>query len=111
MAKTLLRRVRAERLLLEYDHHRSGSFEPLRLIPDDKVVILGLVSTKTPLLENAKELKIRIRDAARYFPLAQLALSTQCGFASSVLGNEISDQAQWAKLELVVQAARDVWHY
>jgi 5-methyltetrahydropteroyltriglutamate--homocysteine methyltransferase len=82
----------------------------LRLVPDDKVVVLGLVSTKTPLLESADELQLRIRDAAQHFPLAQLALSPQCGFASSILGNEISEQAESAKLELVVRVANRVWH-
>jgi 5-methyltetrahydropteroyltriglutamate--homocysteine methyltransferase len=105
-----LGRIRAERLLLEYDDHRSGSFDPLRRVPDDKVVVLGLVSTKTPRLENPDELKLRIRDAARHFPLPQLALSTQCGFASSILGNEISEQAQLEKLKLVVRVADQVWH-
>jgi len=89
---------------------RSGSFDPLRLVPDDKVVVLGLVSTKTSLLESAGDLQARIRDAARHFPLAQLALSPQCGFASSILGNEISELAELEKLKLVVTVARQVWH-
>lgn len=73
------------------------------------MVVLGLVSTKTSELENVAELQLRIREAARYFPLEQLALSPQCGFASSILGNEISAQAQKSKLELVVDVANQVW--
>ena len=96
--------------MLEYDDHRSGSFEPLRLVPDDKVVVLGLVSTKTASLESADDLLLRIRDASQHFPLAQLALSTQCGFASSIMGNEISERAELDKLEVVVKVAKQVWH-
>ena len=73
------------------------------------MVVLGLVSTKTSELERVAELRLRIREAARYFPLQQLALSPQCGFASSVLGNELSTQAQRSKLELVVDVANQVW--
>lgn len=74
------------------------------------MVVLGLVSTKTPVLENADDLESRIRDAARHFPLAQLALSPQCGFASSILGNELSEQAESDKLKLVVNIAKRIWH-
>lgn len=81
----------------------------MRFVPDDKVVVLGLVSTKTPRLESSEDLRSRIRQAARYFPLAQLALSTQCGFASSVIGNEIGEEAEFEKLRLVVKAAEEAW--
>ena len=101
--------MRAQRLLLEYDDHRSGSFEPLKWVPDQKVVVLGLVSTKTPRLETADALVRRIHEAARFFPLEQLALSPQCGFASSILGNEISVGAELDKLKLVVGVANNVW--
>lgn len=96
--------------MLEYDDDRSGSFAPLRLVPDDKVVVLGLVSTKTASLESADYLMLRIREASQHFPLVQLALSTQCGFASSILGNEISERAELDKLGLVVRVAKQVWH-
>jgi 5-methyltetrahydropteroyltriglutamate--homocysteine methyltransferase len=102
--------VRAQRLLLEYDDHRSGSFDPLKWVPDHKVVVLGLVSTKTPRLERVDALRGRIHEAARHFPLAQLALSPQCGFASSILGNEISVRAEVEKLKLVVRTAKRVWN-
>jgi 5-methyltetrahydropteroyltriglutamate--homocysteine methyltransferase len=95
--------------LLEYDDARSGSFEPLRHVPEDKMVVLGLVSTKTPRVENRVELAGRIREASRFVPLERLALSPQCGFASSVLGNRISPEDQRRKLQLVVETAREVW--
>ena len=101
--------MRAQRLLLEYDDHRSGSFEPLKWVPEDKWVVLGLVSTKTSRLESCDALRIRIDEAARYFPLEQLAVSPQCGFASSILGNEIGVQAQIEKLKLVVRVAQQIW--
>jgi 5-methyltetrahydropteroyltriglutamate--homocysteine methyltransferase len=98
-----------ERLLLEYDDDRSGTFDPLKDIPEDKFIALGLISTKTGQLESVDYLRRRITTAARYFPLAQLGVSTQCGFASSVLGNPISAEEQKQKLELVVRTAREVW--
>jgi 5-methyltetrahydropteroyltriglutamate--homocysteine methyltransferase len=99
----------AERLLLEYDDERSGGFEPLRWARDDQVVVLGLVTTKRSDLEAADELKQRIEEASRYLPLERLALSTQCGFASNAVGNDITWAAQRAKLELVLSVATDVW--
>jgi 5-methyltetrahydropteroyltriglutamate--homocysteine methyltransferase len=98
-----------QRLLLEYDSERAGGFEPLRHVPKDKVVVLGLVSTKTSQLEDADTLKRRIDEASRHLPLEQLAISPQCGFASDLVGNEITPDAQWRKLELVAQVAADVW--
>jgi len=95
--------------LLEYDSERSGGFEPLRLVPRDKTVVLGLVTTKEPKLEYQDELRRRIDEAARYIPLENLALSPQCGFASVAAGNLISMDDQWRKLELVVDIARKVW--
>lgn len=98
-----------QRLLLEYDSERAGGFEPLRFVPEGKVVVLGLVSTKSSQLEDADTLKRRIEEASRHVPLDQLAISPQCGFASDLVGNEITPDAQWRKLELVAQVAADVW--
>jgi 5-methyltetrahydropteroyltriglutamate--homocysteine methyltransferase len=95
--------------LLEYDDQRSGSFAALRDIPADKIVVLGLVSTKRNAMESANDVMARISDASRYFPREQLALSTQCGFASVFRGNPITEAAQEAKLRLVVDVARQVW--
>jgi 5-methyltetrahydropteroyltriglutamate--homocysteine methyltransferase len=106
----LFRRLKVNRLLLEYDDARSGSFEVLADIPDDKFVLLGLISTKTGRLESLEELRSRITTASRYFPLARLGLSPQCGFASSVIGNPLSPHDQKRKLELVVETARAVWN-
>lgn len=102
--------MKAERLLLEYDDARSGSFEPLRDVPEDKFVVLGLITTKRERLESLAELKQRISEAGRYMPLARLGLSPQCGFSSSILGNAISAETQRLKLELVVKTAEAVWH-
>lgn len=109
IAPVLFRKIKAQRLLMEYDDPRSGSFEPLRHVPDDKVVVLGLVTTKTPRLETLEELVERIREASRYVPLERLALSPQCGFASSIIGNRISVEDQKYKLRLVVATARNIW--
>jgi 5-methyltetrahydropteroyltriglutamate--homocysteine methyltransferase len=95
--------------LLEYDDERSGSFEPLKDVPDDKIVVLGLVTTKTPRRETVEELAVRIREAQRYLPLERLALSPQCGFSTSILGNRLSLEDQKRKLEVVVQTAREIW--
>lgn len=97
------------RFLLEYDDARSGGFEPLRHVPEDRVVVLGLVTTKKPRLESADELKARIKEANQFVPLERLALSPQCGFASTEEGNHISPEDQRRKLELVAGVAREVW--
>ena len=94
---------------LEYDSERAGDFSPLRLVPKNKRVVLGLVSTKTPVLENKDELKRRIEAAAKYVPLENLCISPQCGFASSHHGNLLTEDDQWRKLSLVVEVAREVW--
>ena len=109
LAKRIFPRIRAERLLLEYDDPRSGTFEPLAEIPGDKMVVLGLVTTKSPRRETVEELAGRIREASRFVPLERLALSPQCGFASSVIGNAISIEDQRAKLRTVVETAASVW--
>jgi 5-methyltetrahydropteroyltriglutamate--homocysteine methyltransferase len=93
---------------LEYDTERAGTFAPLRFVPKDKIVVLGLVSSKVPELESAEGLKKRIDEASRYIPLEQLALSPQCGFSSNIVGNLLSDDDQWRKLELIQQVAADL---
>jgi len=102
-------RTRFHRFLLEYDDARSGSFEPLQHVPEDRVVVLGLVTSKKPELESKDLLKRRIEEASRYVPLERLALSTQCGFASTEEGNQVTPMDQEAKLRLVAETAREVW--
>ena len=99
--------IKADRLLLEYDDERSGSFGALRLVPDDKVVVLGLVTTKTSALEPAATLVARLRQASELIDAGRLAISPQCGFATSVAGNAITEEAQRAKLQLLVQTAAE----
>ena len=94
---------------LEYDDARSGDFSPLRHVPKGKIVVLGLVSTKVGTLESNDDLKRRIDSAAKLVPIEQLCLSPQCGFSSTVHGNDIAVESQAAKLRLVVETARDVW--
>ena len=109
IAEKLFGMLDVDRFLLEYDSERSGGFEPLRLVPRGKDVVLGLVTTKEPRLESPDELRRRIDEAARHVPLENLALSPQCGFASVAAGNLLSMDEQWRKLELVVETARKVW--
>ena len=109
IAERLFNELPHDRFLLEYDTPRAGSFEPLRFVPKGRVVVLGLVSTKTPELETIDHLKRRIEEASRYIPLDQLAISPQCGFASDVVGNLLSPDDQKRKLERVVETARAVW--
>ena len=109
IAEELFSRLDVDTYLLEYDTGRSGGFEPLRLVPRDKTVVLGLVTTKEPRLESQDELCRRIDQASRYLPLENLALSPQCGFASVAAGNLISEDDQWRKVELIVETARKVW--
>ena len=98
-----------QRFLLEYDDQRSGGFEPLRHVPEDRTVVLGLVTTKKPQIESADELRRRIDEASQYVPLDRLALSPQCGFASTMEGNRVTQEDQRRKLELVGRVAREVW--
>ena len=109
IAEQLFNEIRVDRLLLEYDTPRAGSFAPLRFVPADKTVVLGLITTKEPEVESADLLTRRIEEAARYAPLDRLALSPQCGFASVFAGNLITAEAQRAKLELLGRVAREVW--
>jgi 5-methyltetrahydropteroyltriglutamate--homocysteine methyltransferase len=109
VAERLFNELPHDRFLLEYDSPRAGGFEPLRYVPKGKIVVLGLVSTKVPELESVDDLKRRIDEAAKFVPLEQLALSPQCGFASDVVGNLISEDDQKRKLERVVETARQVW--
>ncbi|HLI16478.1 MAG TPA: cobalamin-independent methionine synthase II family protein [Acidimicrobiales bacterium] len=110
ISKAVFRRATAfQRFLLEYDDERSGSFEPLADLPDDKVAVLGLVTTKRPELERTDALLRRIDEAARHFAREQLAISPQCGFASEIAGNPLSEADQRAKLKLVAEVARLAW--
>jgi 5-methyltetrahydropteroyltriglutamate--homocysteine methyltransferase len=109
IAERLFRGLRCDRLLLEFDSPRAGGFAPLRFVPADKVAVLGLITTKTGELESRDELLRRIDEASRILPLEQLALSPQCGFASTPAGNPLTPQQQWRKLELVGSLAREVW--
>jgi 5-methyltetrahydropteroyltriglutamate--homocysteine methyltransferase len=109
IADKLFGTMAVDRFLLEYDDARSGSFEPLRFVPRGRTVVLGLVSSKRPQLESKNELARRIEDASRYVPLEDLALSPQCGFASTMEGNLLTEDDQWAKLRLVAETAREVW--
>ncbi len=110
LASKVFRRTNAQRLLLEYDDERSGDFAPLAEVPDDKIVVLGLVTTKSARMETPDELIGRINDASRYVPLERLALSPQCGFASVATGNPIPWDIQEPKLRLVAEVARRVWN-
>jgi 5-methyltetrahydropteroyltriglutamate--homocysteine methyltransferase len=109
IARAVFRSVAAQRLLLEYDDERSGSFQPLDEVPDDKMVVLGLVTTKSPRRETVDQLEGRIREAARHVELERLAISPQCGFATSVLGNSLTHDDQRAKLETLARTAERVW--
>lgn len=109
IAERLFHELAVDRFLLEYDDERSGTFEPLRFVPDTKAVVLGLVSSKRPALEHKEDLLRRIGEAARFLPLDRLALSPQCGFASTMEGNLLTEEQQFAKLQLVVDTAREVW--
>jgi 5-methyltetrahydropteroyltriglutamate--homocysteine methyltransferase len=109
IAEKLFSTLDVDRFLLEYDDERSGTFEPLRFVPPGKTVVLGLVSTKRAPLENIETLTRQIEAASKYVPLEHLALSPQCGFASTMEGNLLTEDEQWAKLKLVADTARKVW--
>jgi 5-methyltetrahydropteroyltriglutamate--homocysteine methyltransferase len=105
----LFGKLKPQRLLLEFDDERSGSFAALREVPEDKVIVLGLITTKNPELESLASLTAKVTDASRYVPLERLALSPQCGFASSIIGNNISLEDQQRKLRLVTNTANALW--
>jgi 5-methyltetrahydropteroyltriglutamate--homocysteine methyltransferase len=109
VAERLFGEVDVDRFLLEYDTDRAGGFEPLRFVPRGKTVVLGLVSSKVPELESQDDLLRRIDEAAKYVPLEDLALSPQCGFASTARGNVLTVDEERRKLELVAETARLVW--
>ena len=109
MAEALFNELGVDAFFLEYDDARSGGFEPLRFVPKDKIVVLGLVTTKKGALENKDDLKRRLDQAAQFVPLEQICLSPQCGFSSTVEGNRLTIEEEIAKLRLIVETAREVW--
>jgi 5-methyltetrahydropteroyltriglutamate--homocysteine methyltransferase len=109
IARPIFQAIRAQRLLLEYDDERSGTFEPLREVPGDKMVVLGLVTTKSARHETVSDLAARIREASRFVALDRLALSPQCGFATSIGGNALGPEDQRRKLRTICETAREVW--
>jgi 5-methyltetrahydropteroyltriglutamate--homocysteine methyltransferase len=109
VAEVLFNELDVDAYFLEYDDERSGDFAPLRFVPARKTVVVGLVSTKVATVESRQAVTQRVEEAARYMPLENMCLSPQCGFASTVHGNEITQANQWAKLELVVNTAREIW--
>ena len=109
IAEAVFGGLKYDRLLLEYDTDRAGSFEPLRYVPKGVIAVLGLITTKTGRVETVDELRRRIDDAARHLPLEQLAISPQCGFASGIAGNLLSPEEQWRKLDVMLETARRVW--
>lgn len=111
VAEVLLKELNVDNYLLEFDDERSGGFEPLRFLPKDgkKRVTIGLVSTKTGELEDKQAIIARIREAAKFAPLEQLGMGPQCGFASTVHGNDLTEEQQWAKIRLCNEIAEEVW--
>ena len=109
VAPYLFAKENVEAFYLEYDDERSGGFEPLKFVAPDKKVVLGLITTKSPVLEDAATVIARISEAAQYVPLDRLYLSPQCGFASCEIGNRLTEEQQWAKIDLVGEIARKVW--
>jgi 5-methyltetrahydropteroyltriglutamate--homocysteine methyltransferase len=109
IAERLFNTLACDRILLEYDDERSGGFEPLRFVPKGKIVVLGLITTKHGEVESVDELRHRIDEAAKYLDLEQLALSPQCGFASALAGNALSEEAQWRKIDVMLETVRAVW--
>ena len=109
VAELLFSAIAVNGYFMEYDSDRAGGFEPLRFVPKNKTVVLGIVTSKSGALENKDDIKRRIEEATKYVPLDQLCLSPQCGFASTEEGNVLSEDEQWAKLRLVVEIAEEVW--
>ena len=109
IADILFNSVDYDGYFLEYDSARAGGFEPLRFLPKGKIVVLGLVTTKTGALEAKDLIRRRIEEAARFAPIDQFCLSPQCGFASTEEGNILAEEEQWAKLRMIVELADEVW--
>jgi 5-methyltetrahydropteroyltriglutamate--homocysteine methyltransferase len=109
VAETLFNTIKVHGYFMEYDSDRAGGFEPLRLVPEGKMAVLGLLTSKTGELESRDAIKRRIEQAAKHVALDQLCLSPQCGFASTEEGNVLSENEQWAKLRTIVEVAEDVW--
>ena len=109
MQEILFNKIKVHGFFMEYDTERAGGFEPLRMVPKDRTVVLGLVTSKSGKLESKDEIKRRIDQAAKFIPLEQLCLSPQCGFASTEEGNTLTEEDQWAKLRMIVEIAREVW--
>ena len=109
VAEVLFNDLNVDAYFLEYDDERSGDFAPLRFVPDNKIVVLGIISSKFPELESVTDLARRIDEATNYMPIENMCVSPQCGFSSTSHGNEITEDDQWAKLQLVVDTAREVW--
>jgi 5-methyltetrahydropteroyltriglutamate--homocysteine methyltransferase len=109
VAEILFNEIDIDAYFMEYDSDRAGSFEPLRFVPKGKMVVLGLVTSKSGKLESKDELKRRIDEAAKYLAIEQLCLSPQCGFASTEEGNILTEDEQWAKLARIVEVAEEVW--
>ena len=109
VAEEMFTTTNVDGFFMEFDTDRAGDFEPLRFVPKDKLVVLGLVTSKDPTLESKDAIKARIDEATKYVDLDQLCLSPQCGFASTHHGNKLTEADQRAKLELVVQVAEEVW--
>ena len=109
IAELLFNKIKVHGYFMEYDTERAGWFEPLRFVPKGKTVVLGLVTTKTGQLESRDTLKRRIEEASKFVDIDQLALSPQCGFASTEEGNTLVEDEQWAKLRMIVELAEEVW--
>lgn len=110
IAETVFKKANVDRFLLEFDSERAGDFSPLRHVPKNKIVVLGVITTKSPVLEKEKDVIARIQEATKFVPLERLAMSTQCGFASVAKGNNLTFEDQEKKLRLVVKIAKKVWH-
>jgi 5-methyltetrahydropteroyltriglutamate--homocysteine methyltransferase len=109
VAEILFNAINVHGYFMEYDSDRAGSFEPLRFVPKDKTVVLGLVTSKSGRLESKDDIKRRIEQASKFVPLEQLCLSPQCGFASTEEGNILAEDEQWEKLRMIVEIADEVW--
>jgi len=109
VADVLFNRIKVHGYFMEYDSDRAGGFEPLRLVPKGKSVVLGLVTTKTSQLESKDAIRRRIDEAAKFVDIDQLCLSPQCGFASSEEGNTLAEEDQWAKMRMIAEVAQEVW--